>query len=159
MLRAAAAFFGLLLIWLLATQGVGAGADFAVAVLAAAGAVLLGAYFGGGVSGSFVHAPRLGLLGLSRVNTVLGGAASTARAALAADIALTPGLVRLKTRVANADARADLATLISATPGAVVVDVDTEGLLIHLIDEHEAETSDLGRLEARVLSAHAKAPA
>jgi multisubunit Na+/H+ antiporter MnhE subunit len=159
MLRAAAAFAGLFLIWLLTTQHVGSG-DFAIAALAVAGALLLGAHFGGGVSGGFVHAPRLVLLGLSRVNTVLAGAASTVRAALAADVALTPGLARLKTRSADADARADLATLVSTSPGAVVVEADAEGLLIHLIDESAAEASDLGELEARVLGAHGlKAPA
>jgi hypothetical protein len=100
------------------------------------------------------------LLGLSRVNTVLAGAASIVRAALAADVALTPGLARLKTRSADADARADLATLVSTSPGAVVVEADAEGLLIHLIDESAAEASDLGELEARVLGAHGlKAPA
>src|SRR5690348_11808595 len=113
MLRAAASFLGLSLIWLLATQRVGACAYCAIAALTAAGAVLIGGGVGGGVSGGSLHAPRLVLLGLSRVNTVLAGAASTARAALAADVALTPGLVRLKTRTDDADARADLATLIS----------------------------------------------
>jgi multisubunit Na+/H+ antiporter MnhE subunit len=53
-----------------------------------------------------------------------------------------------------------LATLVSTSPGAVVVEADAEGLLIHLIDESAAEASDLGELEARVLGAHGlKAPA
>lgn len=154
MLRAAAAFLGLFVIWLLATQRFDASTDFSAAVLAAALAVLLGARFGGGVAPGFAQAPRLLALGLSRTNAVLSGAAATARAALAADIALAPGLARLKTRSAETDARAELARLISATPGTVVVDADAEGLLIHLIDEADAETGDLGQLEARVLAAH-----
>ena len=154
MLRAAAAFFGLTLIWLLATQRFGAVGDLAIAAGAAAGAHLSGVRFGGGASAGFVQAPRLVWLGLSRADIVLSGAASTARAALAADIALAPGLVRLKTRGVDPDTRADLATLVSATPGAVVVDADAEGLLIHLIEESEAESGDLGALEARVIAAH-----
>lgn len=154
MLRAAATFLSLLLIWFIATQRFSSVADLAVAAVVVLSAVLLGGRFGGGLSASFSRAPRLLLLGLSRGKTVLEGAAATTRAALAADIKLSPGLARLKTRGNDASARADLAALISATPGSVVVDADAEGLLIHLINESDAESGDLSGLEARVLGAH-----
>ena len=154
MLRAAAAFLGSLLIWLLLAQHVGSLADLAIAASAAACAVLIGAHFGGGASAGYARAPQLLMLGASRVTTVLAGVSSTARAALAGDIRLAPGLARLKTRGLDADARGDLATLISATPGNLVVEADAEGLLIHLIDEHEMDGGDLSGMEARVLQAH-----
>ncbi|MFT3726289.1 MAG: Na+/H+ antiporter subunit E [Terricaulis sp.] len=154
MLRAAAAFLGCFVLWVLVAQRVNAPLDFVFAAVAVVGAVLVGGHFGGGVSASFLRAPYLLLLELSRVKTVLGGALSTARAALAGDVRLTPGLARLKTRGIDADARADVATIISTTPGNVVVEADGEGLLIHLINEHEMDGADLSGLEARALAAH-----
>jgi len=154
MLRAAAAFLGSLLIWLLVSQRMNSLADVALALGAALTVVVVGAHFGGGVSAAFARAPQMLALGLSRVKTVLAGAGAVMRAAVAADIKLTPGLVRLKTRSADDLTRADLATMIGGTPGNVVMEADAEGLLIHVMDEHEMDGGDLSALEAHVLRAH-----
>jgi hypothetical protein len=43
--------------------------------------------------------------------------------------------------------------MISAVPGAVVVESDADGLLVHVIDEDAIAAEDLTRLETRVLAA------
>lgn len=154
MLRAAAAFFSAFSIWLLVAQRVHSAAELVLGAGIAAAAVLIGLHFGGGASGGFARAPGMLWLGASRGKGVISGSMLTARAALAGDVKLSPGLVRLKMRSDDPDVRADLAALISATPGAVVVDTDVEGLLIHLIDEDDADGHELSGLEARTLTAH-----
>lgn len=152
MLHAAAMLTGLFLLWLALTQrglslvdiGVGAGAAL-VCVLAA--------WRFGGIGRGFARAPRLLILRLSRVGAVLRGATQTVRDALAADVTLKPALVRVRSRVTGAGARAVLAEMISASPGQMVVEADDEGLLLHVNDEDGVDAAELGALEAQVLGA------
>jgi|GEM_PF-1759742 len=150
MLRAVAAFIGLFLIWLLLTGKLQTPAQLAWAGGAAALSLWAGIRLAGAASPVFAAAPQFLLLGFARAGLALGACLSTLRAALAADVALAPGLARLKTRSTNNDVRAELANLISAAPGAVVVDADAEGLLMHLLNEDALETADYAALEAHV---------
>ncbi len=154
MLHAATILIGLWMVWLLLTQGwsapdiaIGAG----VALLCVAISARLGGVGGGGRA--FAYAPRLIFLALGRVRAVLSGAFSTLRAGLAGDVTLQPALVRVRLRPSSDFARAALADMISAAPGAVVVEADADGLLVHVLDEEAIEAADLGRFEDRVLRA------
>jgi multisubunit Na+/H+ antiporter MnhE subunit len=152
MLHAAAMLTGLFLIWLALTSrgfslvelGVAAGVAFTC---------LLVAWRFGGVGRGFARAPILIVLRGSRAGAVVRGAVQTVRAALAADVALKPALVRVKSRVTGQGARAALAEMISAAPGQVVVEADADGLLLHVNDEDGVDAAELGALEARVLAA------
>jgi multisubunit Na+/H+ antiporter MnhE subunit len=75
------------------------------------------------------------------------GALRTLRAALAADITLSPALLRLRSRADDDSAAANLAAMISATPGSVVVGADSGSLLVHVINEGSGELADFARLE------------
>ncbi|MEQ1618803.1 MAG: Na+/H+ antiporter subunit E [Terricaulis sp.] len=86
---------------------------------------------------------------LMRLGANLRGAASVARAALAADVALKPALVRLRTRQSDSNALAALAGMISASPGANVVATDDDGFLVHVLDEDEMDAERLGAIELR----------
>ena len=154
MLHGAAMFTGLWLIWLLLTQGWNSPLDVAIGAAAALAGVALTARFGGfGKGGAFSHALQLTGLALGRAGAVGKGAAGTMRAALSADVQLRPALVRVKLRPSSHFARAALADMIGAAPGAVVVEADAEGLLVHVLDEDAIDAADLGRFEARVAAA------
>lgn len=152
MLHAAAMLTGLFLLWLALTQRglslVDIGLGLAVALVC-----MLAAWRLGGIGRGFARAPRLLILRLSRVGAVLRGAVQTVRDALAADVTLKPALVRVRSRVTGAGARAVLAEMISAAPGQMVVEADGEGLLLHVNDEDGVDAAELGALEAQVLGA------
>lgn len=149
MLHAAAMLIGLLAIWLL--YGSNAPPELALAFGASTVCVLIAWRFGGFDRG-FMQAPARFGLGLARVGAVVRGALITMRAAMAADVTLAPALVRVKTRASSVGARAAIADMISAAPGMVVVESDDDGFLVHVTHEDAVDASDLGRLEARVLS-------
>jgi multisubunit Na+/H+ antiporter MnhE subunit len=151
MLHAAAMLTGIFLLWLLVVQPGTSPQGLAIGTGVALACVVLGARLGG-VTSAFARAPFLAVSALGRLGVVLRGALSTIRAAVAADIALKPALVRLKTRVKGVEASAALAAMISASPGMVVVETDAEGLLVHVLDEDAVGAADLGRLEDRVLA-------
>lgn len=142
---------GLALLWLLYAQRGLSSFDAALAVCAAAVGVFFALRFGGVGRGFSQALARIGL-GLARAGALVRGALSTIRAAAAADVTLSPALVRVKTRAVSADARAAFADMISAPPGMVVVETDADGFLVHVIEEDAVDTTDLGRLEARVLN-------
>lgn len=151
MLHTAALFTALCALWLLATQQWHAPADIAVSVGAAFACTAFALRLGG-ASGAFARSPKSIILVIGRCGAVLAGAAATMRAALAADVTLSPALVRVKTRVDPA-ARALFADLVSAVPGIVVVETDAEGLLAHVVNEDAVDSADLSRLELRVADA------
>lgn len=153
MLHAAAMLVGLLVIYLLATPHVNMSQDMAMAAGAALVCVVVTARLGGVAPNAFARAPQLLMLVGARARSVLTGALATMRAAIAADVTLKPALVRVRTRAAEPFTRAALADMISAAPGAVVVDANADGLLVHVTNEDAVDAADLGRLEARVLRA------
>lgn len=153
MLHAAALLAGLSIIWLIGAPHGQLSQTLLIAFSAALVCVVLAGRVGGVAPSAFSRAPQFALLTASRIGVVLRGALSTVRAALAADVTLKPALVRVRTRASNAFGKAVLADMISATPGMVVVETDAEGMLVHVIDEDGVDAADLGRLEARVVSA------
>jgi len=152
MLHAAAMLTGLLAVWLLWTQRWSGPVEIGVAIGAAALCVMFLLRFGG-ISSVFARMPVLLMAGVAHAGAVLRGAVRTIRAALAADVTLNPALVRVRTRVASAEGRAALANLITAEPGLAVVEIDADGLLVHVMEEDAVDTRDMGRTEARMLAA------
>lgn len=152
MLHAAAMLIGLFLVALLALaqRPLGEAATFAGTLSLAC--VLFAARFGG-IGASVWSAPQAIALGLSRAGAVLSGAVWTIRSAIAADVTLNPALVRVRSRAQRGLARAVMADLVSAAPGALVVETEADGDLVHVTNEDAIDASDLGILEARVIAA------
>ena len=151
MINAAAMLAGLLLVWLLLVgrfQGVEAfawaGAASLLCVIAAA---RLGAVGGRGAYGAALQLVRLSI---GRAGAVMSGAGFTLRAALGLKPA-APALVLVRTRPSSAFARATLCNLISAAPGATVIESDSAGLLVHVLDEERVDGASLSALEGRVI--------
>lgn len=154
MIHAAAMFAGLWITWLLLTQRWSAPEDLAIGAGAALVCTLLAGRLGGFEGQSpFANAPNFMRFAFRRAPTVLSGALATIRAAIAADVTLKPALVRIRTRPSNDIAQATLAILISAAPGAVVVQADSDGLLVHVLDEDSIDATAIGALETRVIDA------
>lgn len=150
MLHAAALLIGLFALGLLVTQGAQPLAFVALcAVLCTLASLRL---FGFGRSLFGAIAAVLSQVG-GRVNAMMGGALQTLRAAAAADVTLKPALLQLKTRAGDELSLATLVGLISVAPGMVVVDVDSDGVLVHVIDEDGEAAADLTVMEARIAGA------
>lgn len=81
------------------------------------------------------------------------GAAATVRMAIAADVPLRPALVQVRLRTQSDAARAALTHFISADPGGLVVDVDRDSLLVHVLQEDAVDAPQLARVENRVMQA------
>lgn len=150
MLHAASLLTGLWIIWMLVTGGQTSPENLIVAGAAALACVLF-AVRAGGAADAFLRAPQTLILSISRIGAMLRGAFATMRAAIAADVTLKPALVRVKTRTQQANDRAAFAAMISATPSMAVVDIDADGVLVHVLNEDAVDAEDLGRLEAHVL--------
>jgi multisubunit Na+/H+ antiporter MnhE subunit len=152
MLHAAAMLIGFFILALLvfAQRSFGEAATFAGLIAAASTAFAM--RFGG--SGPTLWgAPRTVLLGAGRAGAALAGAVKTVRAAFAADVTLNPALVRVKLRTRRDFSRAVMADLASAAPGAVVVEMESDGALVHVTDEGAIDAAELGDMEARVIAA------
>lgn len=96
---------------------------------------------------------RLAPLFVRRVSSTAQGAGAAARAAIAADVTLRPALVRIRTRRQSDASRTTLAHFISAAPGGVIVDIDGEGMLAHVLQEEALDAPHLAALEAEVVRA------
>lgn len=148
MLHAAAMLLGLFVIWFAVAP---TGASL-VDILIAAGAALVCTLVMmrlRAVSEAFLRMPRALVAAVRRAPDVVGGALSTIRAALAADLTLQPALVRIKTRGGGVE-RAAFAHLLSATPGMTVVETDADGFLVHVTYEDDIDAAELGQLERMV---------
>ena len=150
MLHAAATLCVLIVIWMLSGSAWSSPQSWAIAAGAGVLCVAAASRFGG-VGSSFFRAPLLLWVSIARSGAVLRGAASMIRRAVSADVTLNPALVRVKTRPRQTD-RAAFAHLLTATPGMAVVETDTEGMLVHVMNEDRIDASDLGRLEQTLSS-------
>ena len=149
MLHAAAMLAGLFALGLLLTQG-WTSRDQALlvfgAALASAGAAM---WLGGIRKNAFSTAPQFVMLIASRAGDVVRAALSTIRAALAADVTLKPALVSVHAETTDSFAKAAAADLISAVPGSVVVETDSDGMLVHVMNEQAMESSTFTALQRR----------
>jgi multisubunit Na+/H+ antiporter MnhE subunit len=149
MLHAAAMLAGLFALGLLLTQG-WASQDQALLVFGAALASTGAAMWLGGIrKNAFSTAPQFVVLITSRAADIVRGALSTIRAALAADVTLRPALVSVHAEMTDSFAKAAAAALISAVPGSVVVETDTDGMLVHVMDEDAMDSAAFTALQRR----------
>ena len=149
MLHAAAMLAGLFALGLLLTQGwTSQGQVLLVfgAALASTGAAM---WLGGVRKNAFSTAPQFVMLIVSRGGDVMRGALSTIRAALAADVTLKPALVSVHAEATGPFAKAAAADLISAVPGSVVVETDSDGMLVHVMNEDAMDSAAFTALQRR----------
>lgn len=141
MLHAAAMLAGLFAVGLLLTLG-WASQEQALLMLGAALASTGAAVWLGGIrKNAFSTAPQFVVLIASRAGAIVRGALSTIRASLAADVTLTPALVSVRTETTGTFAKAAAADLISAVPGSVVVETDSDGVLVHVMNEDAMDSA------------------
>jgi multisubunit Na+/H+ antiporter MnhE subunit len=149
MLHAAAMLAGLFVLGLLLTQG-WVSRDQALlvfgAALASAGAAI---WLGGIRKNAFSTAPQFVMQIASRAGDVLRAALLPIRAALAAAVTLKPALVSVHAETTDSFAKAAAADLISAVPGSVVVETDSEGMLVHVMNEQAMESGTFTALQRR----------
>ncbi len=156
MLSAVSMALGVSVLWLLLTQQWSTPVDFAVA-LAVGLIALVSTARVGGPSPAFTRLPSVLLALFRRIGTVIGGAMATLRAALAADIILKPGLVRVKSSLAGRDASA-FSGMVTMAPGAAVIDTDDEGMFVHVLNEDLIDAGELGQLQHEADSARRGRP-
>jgi multisubunit Na+/H+ antiporter MnhE subunit len=150
MLHAAAMLAGFFALCLLFTGRASAAEDFALALAVALASVAAATMLGGVRKNPFSSAPQFLILITSRLGPQISGALATIRAALAADVTLQPALVSMRTNTASAFAKAAMIDMASAAPGAVVVESDADGVLVHVTDEAATGEKDLAALERRM---------
>jgi multisubunit Na+/H+ antiporter MnhE subunit len=149
MLHAAAMLAGLFALGLLLTQG-WAAQDQALLVFGAALSSTGAAIWLGGIrKNAFSTAPQFVVLIASRAGDVARGALSTIRAALAADVTLKPALVSVHAETTGSFSNAAATDLISAVPGSVVVETDTDGMLVHVMNEDAMDSAAFTALQRR----------
>ncbi len=149
MLHAAAMLAGLFVLGLLLTQGWTSQNQALLlfgAALASTGAAI---WLGGIRKNAFSTAPQFVALLVSRTGDVVRGALATIRAALAADVTLTPALVSVHAETTGSFAKAAAANLISAVPGSVVVETDIDGMLVHVMNEDAMGSAAFTALQRR----------
>jgi multisubunit Na+/H+ antiporter MnhE subunit len=132
--------WAVLLLLTLPTTAVGV----AQAAVGATAATIL-ALRGGGATDAFTRMPRNLAKFAARIGERMGGAATLVGSALAADIKLCPGLVRI-----HVDGGADVAeavAVIGTTPGQFVISFDNDSVLAHALNE---DSIDVARARADV---------
>ncbi len=147
MLHAATMLLGLWIILLLLTLPTTA----AGASEAALGAAMITALAvrAGGASGAFSGAPRSIVGAISGIGGVIAAAIATVRAALAADVTLSPGLVRIRVDAADGIDAAEVVASIGSAPGLCVVALDKDGVLAHALNEDNVDVTRVRAMIAR----------
>lgn len=149
MLHAAAMLAGLFFLALVFTlPALGAKAVYAAAAVALAAAAF-GLRFGG-VSRAYSGVLTSAGFAPDAARRVLRGALRTVRLAAAADISLRPALIRIRAVRAGPFEHVRIAAAAGGAPGIIVVECDSEGLLVHANDEEGAEVKEIERIEARI---------
>jgi len=149
MLHAAAMLAGLFVLALLITQGWMSREHALLAFGVALASMSFALAFGGVRKNPFSTTPQFLMFVSSRLGAALGGALTTVRAALAADVTLKPALVRVRADETGAFALGAAADAISAAPGSVVVETDSEGMLVHVLNEDATDSEALTAIQAR----------
>ena len=148
MLHAAATSVGLFILAYVLIGPVFPGGELA----AAAGIALAGTVFAlrfGGSPRTFTRS-IMNVQALARgAGRVARGAAGAVRNAVAADVALRPALIRIRAPAPDAAWREGLALAVGSAPGAVVVETDADGALVHVNDEEGADVAAIERMELR----------
>lgn len=139
MLNFVTLFAGLSLVFALSTV---AAAPPLLVIVAAATLSTAFAARAGGAGSAFAQAPRALLSFLLHAPATLRAAWTTLRAALAADIALKPALVRER-------AASDEGVSMHAKAGAIVVSVERDGALLHVLDEGRIHPGGVNALPRR----------
>jgi multisubunit Na+/H+ antiporter MnhE subunit len=155
MTYAAALFAVLALIWLSWTP---APLDSAWLI---AGAITAGAVFLTALSMRLFDRetaplPRAAILlaiGVGRARKIAARVWRTGERAIAADTGLNPALVRFRTAGAHESARAAFANMAALTEGAIAVDSQEDFLLMHVLNEEDADEIDMRRLEDQTRAA------
>jgi multicomponent Na+:H+ antiporter subunit E len=106
----------------------------------------------------YMHAPGAALFLLRRAPAMIGANLSLLTGALALDPKARPGLLRLKTRPGDDLARGLFVNSLAMTPGLIAVDVDEDSILIHALDEDDADEEELRAAETKALRATQGAP-
>lgn len=148
MLHAAAMLAGLFILGLVLTHGWASGEESLLVLVSALLSVAIAFRFGGVRKNPFSAAPAYVALIAGGTGEAIVGALTTIRAAAAADVTLKPALVRVRSDGAGPLAKAAAADLISAASGAVVIDTDRDGMLVHVMDE-DAVDGGFGELQKR----------
>lgn len=143
MIRAATMLLGLWIILLLMTLPVTA-MGAAQAGLGALVATAL-AMRAGGASRAFSRLPWSVAALVFRLGGVVGAAAATIRAALAADVTLSPALVRIRLGSNDGIDGADAVAKIGVASGLSVVALAKDSLLAHALNE---DNVDIARVRA-----------
>jgi multisubunit Na+/H+ antiporter MnhE subunit len=146
MLRAIAMALGLSLFWLVLSQPQNSVWSWSAMGAAVLGCIVCAGRFGG-ITDTYLRAPRLIVAHARRSAGVLEGVLSIVRAASASVFPGAPTLLRLRVQARDPGRRASFASLLNATPGLLVVDADDSGLLLHAFDEEKADASLLTRAE------------
>ncbi|MBS0383921.1 MAG: Na+/H+ antiporter subunit E [Proteobacteria bacterium] len=146
MLQASALFLGVFGLWLGLQQRFDA-ATIAGGALAALACVRMTARLPHLGRGTFTRMPQLAAVQVARLGSAFAEALTTIRAAIAADVKLTPALVRVRTRTDDALSTATLAAWIGAAPGAVVIATDSDGLLVHVNNESDERFANMRHWE------------
>ena len=150
MLHAISMGLAVSMLWLLLTQRWHGAEDLALAASVGAGLTLIAMRMGGATP-ALLRVPSATAASLSRVGASFAGAVATLRTAIAADVKLKPGLVRVKSTLAGRDAAA-FAGMVTSAPGAAVIDTDEEGMFVHVLDEDAVDAVELGRLQHQAQS-------
>jgi multisubunit Na+/H+ antiporter MnhE subunit len=151
--QAAILLLGLGALWTLWVQRALTLQDWSFAALAAFACVVLTARFVMQHTAPSGTAFKSFILFVTRSGAAWRNVGAVMAAALSADVKLQPGLVRVRLRGAEERAHAAFANLMSAQPGSAAVELDADGLLLHVLQEDGVDARELGRLESGLLGA------
>ncbi len=149
MLHAAAMLAGFFIIAFLLVQGWTSHDQLGFALIASLASVGVALQLWGFRKTPFSAPHHFIALAVSRLGAMWSGTMAVIRTAVAADVTVKPALVRVRGGEADGFASPACANSISMAPGAVVVETDGEGMLVHVIDEDKQSADAFAALERR----------
>jgi multisubunit Na+/H+ antiporter MnhE subunit len=100
-------------------------------------------------SAPYARAPLSLARALADSRRIVSASIDTARRASAGEPLLNPALVRFKTGPGDEATRIAFAHAAARAPGAVVVDIEEDALLVHVLVENDANEAALRALDRR----------